>query len=134
MNSKLLNFISSMSLTVIVSTLISCSTLSKSVLLGGSIGGTAGGAMGSQNGNTDSGAALGALVGAGLGNLVFQNKHKQSARPKSSSDRLELDDLDSPFLKSPKVRKYWHQDKIEGKKFIKGHWIYEIEEQPVWMQ
>lgn len=52
----------------------------------------------------------------------------------NQSEKLELDESDAPFLKSPKIRKYWQNDRIEGKKFIKGHWIYEIEEQPVWMQ
>lgn len=49
-------------------------------------------------------------------------------------ERIEIEDSESPFLKSPKVKKYWQQDKVEGKRFIKGHWVYEIEEQSVWIQ
>jgi hypothetical protein len=107
--------------------------MGKSIVLGTAIGGATVGAIGSRNGNTQAGAALGALVGAGLSYLIFKQKEKKESTTPSSL-KLELDEADAPFLKSPKVRKYWQDDKIEGKKFIKGHWIYEIQEVPVWMQ
>ncbi len=114
--------------------LASCSSMSKSILLGGSIGTATGAAIGSQNERADSGAAIGAVLGAGLGYLIHKQKQTKASSLTSASEKLELDEVDSPYLKSPRIRKYWQKDKIEGRKFIKGHWVYEIEEQPVWMQ
>lgn len=118
---------------ILIINLTACSTMEKSIVLGTVIGGTVGGTIGSQNGNTGAGAAIGALAGAGLSYLIHKQKEKKSS-VNTSTEKMELDDVDSPFLKSPKIRKYWQDDKIEGKKFIKGHWVYEIEEQSVWMQ
>ncbi|MGZ3783868.1 MAG: glycine zipper domain-containing protein [Bdellovibrio sp.] len=118
---------------ILVFNITACSTMEKSIVLGTAIGGSIGGAVGSQNGNTGTGSAIGALAGAGLSYLIHKHNEKKST-VNASSEKLELDDVDSPFLKSPKIRKYWQDDKIEGKKFIKGHWVYEIEEQSVWMQ
>mgnify|MGYP001164701239 FL=1 len=113
---------------------VSCSTMPKTVLLGTAIGVGTGGAIGSQSGKTETGAAFGALLGAGLSYLILKSSEKKTTAKVLSPEKLELDDVDSPFLKSPKVRKYWQNDKIEGRRFVKGHWIYEIEEQPTWMQ
>ena len=65
--------------------------------------------------------------------ILISCEHKQKTKPIAST-KLEDQDIESPFLKSPKVKKIWQEDKIEGRKYIKGHWIYEIEEQPVWMK
>lgn len=119
---------------VILMTQISCANMEKSILLGGSIGAATGSAIGSQHSSTNSGAAIGALAGASLGYLIYKNKQNSKKTTKSTSEKIEFDEIDAPFLKSPKIRKYWQDDRIEGKKFIKGHWVYEIEEQPVWMQ
>lgn len=118
----------------VLMTLISCAGMEKSILLGSGIGAATGSAIGSQHSSSNSGAAIGALAGAGIGYLIFKSKQNSKQSTMSSSDKIELDESDAPFLKSPKIRKYWQYDKIEGKKFIKGHWVYEIEEQPVWMQ
>lgn len=120
--------------TFVLMTLISCASMEKSILLGGGIGAATGSAIGSQHSSSSTGAAIGALAGAGLGYLIFKNKQNSKQSAMSSSEKIELDENDAPFLKSPKIRKYWQDDRIEGKKFIKGHWVYEIEEQPVWMQ
>lgn len=119
---------------LVLMTLISCASMEKSILLGGSIGAATGSAIGSQHSSSSSGAAIGALAGAGLGYLIFKSKQNSKQSTMSASEKIELDENDAPFLKSPKIRKYWQDDRIEGKKFIKGHWVYEIEEQPIWMQ
>ena len=66
--------------------------------------------------------------------LGCSSQSKKSGPAISNPEKIEFDESDSPLLKSPKVKKYWQQDKIEGKKFIKGHWVYEIEEQSIWIQ
>ena len=135
MNTKYIkNIYISFTILIIILFQLGCSSTPKTIILGSAIGGTAGGAIGSQNGNAGPGAAIGALLGAGLSYLILKSSDKKSSPKTLSPDKLELDDVESPFLKSPKIRKYWQQDKIEGRKFIKGHWVYEIEEQPVWMQ
>lgn len=65
--------------------------------------------------------------------MLISCEHKQKANPIPTT-KIEDQDSESPFLKSPKVKKIWQEDKIEGRKYIKGHWVYEIEEQPVWMK
>lgn len=40
----------------------------------------------------------------------------------------------TPFLTSPKVRKVWVPEKIEGDKFIEGHWMWVLERTTTWSQ
>ncbi len=40
----------------------------------------------------------------------------------------------SPALTSPKVRKVWVPEKIEGDKFIEGHWMWVLERTTTWSQ
>ena len=110
-----------------------CSSLPKTMVLGTTIGAGLGSAIGSQQENSSGGAAVGALLGAGVSYLIHKDREKKNSSV-VIPDKVELDDNDAPFLKTPRVRKVWEGDRIEGKKFIKGHWIYEIEEQTTWMK
>lgn len=40
----------------------------------------------------------------------------------------------SPSLMAPKVNKIWVPDKIEGDKYIEGHWIWVLEKTTSWSQ
>ncbi len=40
----------------------------------------------------------------------------------------------SPALTSPKVRKVWVPEKIEGDKYIEGHWMWVLERTTTWSQ
>lgn len=40
----------------------------------------------------------------------------------------------SPSLTSPKVRKVWVPEKIEGDRYIEGHWMWVLERTTTWSQ
>lgn len=40
----------------------------------------------------------------------------------------------SPSLTAPKVRKVWVPEKIEGDKYIEGHWMWVLERTTTWSQ
>lgn len=50
-----------------------------------------------------------------------------------SNTNNKLEDK-SPALTSPKVRKVWVPEKIEGDKFIEGHWMWVLERTTTWSQ
>jgi hypothetical protein len=41
-------------------------------------------------------------------------------------------DANVPSLTSPEVRRIWVPEKIEGNKFIEGHYMYVIDKPSVW--
>ena len=117
--------------------LSACASTGKGVLLGTVIGGAAGGVVGgstSAGGNrtkaTLTGVGIGAATGALFGYIASKNeqelerrKHARSASP--SSDR-------KLFLTKPEVRSIWVEDKIEGNRFVEGHYIHIIENPSGW--
>ncbi len=44
------------------------------------------------------------------------------------------DDNKSPSLTAPKVRKVWVPEKIDGDKFIEGHYMWILEKTTSWSQ
>jgi hypothetical protein len=115
---------------------IGCSTLKDSTLLGVGIGSAVGAGLGAAvsapRGHETRGAITGAAVGAALGGLIGFFDHKERAKKQRSSLGLTPDHSDSPFLTKPTVQRLWVPEKIEGDKFISGHWIYVIERPSVW--
>ena len=55
-------------------------------------------------------------------------KSKASKKPSEAVEKKE----EAPLLTQPKVKRVWVKDKVQGKRFIKGHWEYIIKEQSVW--
>ena len=53
-------------------------------------------------------------------------KKKERERVKSQAEEM------TPLLTRPKVKRVWVEDKVQGKRFIRGHWEYIIEEQSEW--
>ena len=107
-----------------------CATVGKSLMLGAAVGGLAGGAVG-QNQNPEGGAAVGAVVGAGIGSLISYLAFKEKMAKPTSDKPKPLED-EFPFLTKPKLRSIWVPDKIEGNQYIKGHYIYIIEDPGTW--
>jgi hypothetical protein len=57
------------------------------------------------------------------------NKSKQDQSSNSNKS-----DNKSPSLTTPKVRKVWVPEKIEGDKYIEGHWMWVLERTTTWSQ
>jgi len=54
------------------------------------------------------------------------NKNQSISNNKSESK--------SPALITPKVRKVWVPEKIDGDKYIEGHWMWVLERTTTWSQ
>jgi hypothetical protein len=117
--------------------LISCATMRDSILTGAAVGGATGAlvgnAAGQNTGEAEKGTLTGAAIGIAVGGLVGYLSHKGKEKKEQSKVSSEPNgDADIPFLRAPSVRRYWQPDKIDGRKFIKGHFVYEIEENSTW--
>jgi hypothetical protein len=53
---------------------------------------------------------------------------------KMDANKNEYAGTKTPFLTSPKVRKVWVPEKIEGDKLIEGHWMWVLERTSTWSQ
>jgi hypothetical protein len=69
------------------------------------------------------------IVVLGLSGCTTMKSNKQS-----NTDKNDKVDSKAPFLTSPKVRKVWVPEKIEGDKFIEGHWMWVLERTSSWSQ
>lgn len=58
---------------------------------------------------------------------TFKNKD-------SYNDTKSKSDMKAPSLTSPKVTRVWVPDKIEGDKYIEGHWVWVLERGSTWSQ
>lgn len=56
-------------------------------------------------------------------------KKKKNQNQVNSS---ESNEISSPLLTKPKVKKIWVPEKIEGDKFIEGHWMWVLERTTSW--
>ena len=57
--------------------------------------------------------------------------NKTNQNPSKSANKA---DDKSPSLTSPKVRKIWVLEKIEGDRYIEGHWMWVLERTTTWSQ
>ena len=125
-------------LIIISITLSACASMQKSTILGAVIGSTVGGLLGNTAGNHDNrgqSTLIGASLGAGLGGLIgyssYQEKEKKDQQAVLKDNPLNLK---APSLTSPKVRRVWVPSKIEGDKYIDGHYMYVIEKTSTWSE
>ena len=110
--------------------LAGCSTVGKSIGLGTIVGGAAGTAIGHDFGKGDDRKrTTGTLIGAAIGGLFGYIAHKNQPDRKQTTKTL---DEDVPLLTRPKVRKIWVKDEVKGKRFVRGHWEYILEENSEW--
>ena len=117
-------------LLLMIWSIVGCSSLSKSLLLGTAIGGVTGTTIGHNFGKGDDSKRMtGTLIGAALGGLisymVHHNKPSEKSVIKSIAEEV-------PLLTRPKVRKIWIKDEVKGKRFVRGHWEYVLEENSEW--
>lgn len=114
--------------------LCSCASVERSTLLGGLIGGSAGAMLGSASGNGSQGTLIVGTLGAGIGSLIGYSafKSKQAKEQRNVKDNLQ--DSKSPSLTTPKVRRVWVPARIEGDKYMDGHYMYVIEKTSTWSE
>ncbi len=114
--------------------LSSCSTLKESVLLGagtmGAVGTGIGTAAGQNVGGALLGLGIGAVIGGAMGYMGHKDQEEKARLTKSGLKKVE--DPKVPSLTSPEVRRIWVPEKIEGGKFIEGHYMYVIERNSAW--
>lgn len=113
-----------------------CSSMEKSIALGAAIGGSAGGAIGNADGsyNRDKSTVQGAAIGAVLGGLIGYAAHKHEGKKQiTPNGKAELEPK-APSLTAPKVRRVWVPARIEGDRYIDGHFQYVIEKTSTWSQ
>ncbi len=125
----------------IISTVIilaSCSSLEKSTILGAIIGGAAGGYIGKSSSSEDRreqslviGSAIGAGVGSWIGHSAFNDKIKRNQESLLKQNPFESR---TPSLTAPKVRRVWVPARIEGEKYIDGHYMYLLEKTSGWSE
>lgn len=72
------------------------------------------------------------LIGVTLitSSCTSMNGNKSDSKNSSSNK----DETKSPSLTTPKVRKVWVPEKIEGDKYIEGHWMWVLERTTTWSQ
>lgn len=125
-------------LTLSVSLVTGCSTLKDSTLLGVGIGSVVGAGVGAAAGSPrrddNRGAVAGAAVGAALGGLMGYLDYRERAKKEALRIGAEFgsSNSESPLLTKPKVLRVWVPEKVEGDKYISGHWMYVIERPSVW--
>ncbi len=124
------------SLILITLMISACSSMEKSIGLGAAVGGTLGGAIGNADGsyNRDKSTMQGAAIGAVLGGLIGYAAHKNETKKQVTvNGKVELEPK-APSLTAPKVRRVWVPARIEGDRYIDGHFEYVIEKTVTWSQ
>jgi hypothetical protein len=76
------------------------------------------------------GLGIGAVFGGTMGFLVHKDKEDKERLAKLGTKKA--DEPKTPSLTSPEVRRVWVPEKIDGNKFIEGHYMYLIEHNSVW--
>lgn len=116
---------------LIIVNLIGCSSMNKSILLVTTIGGAGGASIGHNFGDGDNAKRNnGALIGAAIGGLFGYLIHKEQNKEKKILSKNIEEQV--PLLTRPKVRKIWVKDEVKGKRFVRGHWEYVLEENSEW--
>ncbi len=112
-----------------------CASIERSTLLGA----TTFGAVGTGIGLAAEKSAGSALIGLGIGALVggvmgfAAHKEQEAKRGQLMNPVITKDFKDKvPAISTPEVRRVWVPEKIEGNKYIEGHFIYVIDRQAVW--
>lgn len=122
-----------------------CSSMGKSMGLGGTIGAGTGAALGGivdpgKNGQYRTrNVIIGAGVGAIAGTLAAASIHDSNERDKElaylkgqEAQRKSSKEQSVPSLQQPKVEAVWVESKVVGNRYIEGHFEYIITEPTRW--
>jgi len=111
-----------------------CATLPRSLMLGAGAGAGLGAAVGvAANSQSAMGIMTGALIGAATGSVVgyFIHQDQMSRNMEAVGVKSQQDDK-MPLLKNAETRRVWVPAKIEGKKYVHGHYVDIIEHESEW--
>ena len=121
---------------VLVGLVGGCASMPRSMLLGAGIGAAGGAGIGAVARDSNSGATpviIGGLIGAATGGLFgylgFQSQ--EAKRGANGSTPPELG-AKFPYLRDAKIQRIWIPDRIEGSRYIWGHYIDVIERPSGW--
>ena len=115
--------------------LASCASIERSTLLGavtvGALGTGIGLAAEKSAGSALIGLGIGAIVGGAMG--FATHKEQESKRGQLMNPLITKDYKDNvPPISTPEVRRVWVPAKVEGNKYVEGHFIFVIDRQAVW--
>jgi len=124
--------------------MVGCATQNKSAGLGGAIGAGTGAVLGGiadpgknnelRTRNVVVGAALGGMAGLIAGSVLHEEteKQKKEAFLKGRASAPQAEQGAVPSLKNPKVETRWIEGRIQGNRYIDGHFEYIIVEPARW--
>lgn len=134
---------------LLAGSLIGCSTMRESLVLGAGTGVATGAVTGAimSSEHRGQGALIGALVGGAIGSIssYFIHKGVESRDEKVRRDTLfNLEKFNvsapntgssdrGPRLSMPVVEGQWVDTQVQGKKLVEGHRVWVISEEPQWM-
>ncbi len=112
-----------------------CASIERSTLLGavtvGALGTGIGLAAEKSAGSALIGLGIGALVGGAMG--FAAHKEQEAKRGQVVNPLITKEFKDNvPPISTPEVRRVWIPAKVEGNKYIEGHFIFVIDRQAVW--
>jgi hypothetical protein len=124
--------------------LSACETIDQSKGLGGAAGASLGGiAGGLSNPGKDGeyrtrniilGSAIGGMGGLIAGGMIHGETQQQKAEAYRDGIKASrtVDKGGAPTLKEPKVEARWVESRVQGNRYIEGHFEYIITEQAKW--
>jgi hypothetical protein len=123
--------------------LTACATQNKSVGLGAALGGGTGAFVGSiadpgkrgenRTRNVILGSTVGAMTGMIAGNVIHEDseRKKKEAFLKGQASAPKVDGS-PPSLSAPRVETRWIEGRVQGNRYIEGHFEYLIIEPARW--
>ncbi len=121
-----------------------CATQSKSVGMGASVGAGTGALIGGiadpgkkgeyRTRNVILGAGLGAMTGMVAGSLIHSRQEKAKKEAFLQGQKAGQVPVSGamPSLSQPKVETHWVEGKVQGNRYIEGHFEYVIVEPVRW--
>jgi hypothetical protein len=136
-------------LIMLMISLLSCSTMRESIILGAGTGAASGaiGAATLADQKKGHAAVQGALIGGAIGSIFSFFFHRGIKKRDDRVRRETLFNLEKynvstpsgyqgssgPGLTVPKVEAQWIDTQVQGKKLVEGHRIWVITEEPQWV-
>lgn len=131
-------------LLILAAILSGCATQNKSVGFGGAVGAGTGALIGGiadpgKNGemrtrNVLIGATLGGMTGMVAGSLIHKESEKSKKEAFLAGQKTSAPQAPGsmPSLSTPRVETHWIEGRVQGNRYIEGHFEYVITEPARW--